>query len=344
VDGYNNKKTDKMIRAPLLAIVLSFGPEAAIAQTPIKLENTASPAPATAAIPRTREGRPDLGGYWQTAFITSTGRMEGAAKLVVSDEEAKELSRRYVEFANSPAAGALVDPDFFVSGVENLAKVKGEWRTSLITMPASGVQAYTSEGKRLDAQRKQWNDAPADGPEMRNLFERCMVGIGSAPMTPVPSTIVRQLIQTPDHLVIASDGNDNRIIGFDTEPRPAAIVSPLGDSTAHWEGDVLVVHTTRLSGEVHKHIITRPESRVIERFQMLSPDELFYQFTVEDTAIYAGPWSAEFVLTRSKERIYEYSCHEHNYSMVNILQAGRVADQKAAKARLAKASGKEKRS
>jgi len=35
------------------------------------------------------------------------------------------------------------------------------------------------------------------------------------------------------------------------------------------------------------------------------------------------------VITRSKERVYEYSCHEHNYSLVNILQAGRVADAKA---------------
>jgi hypothetical protein len=319
----------------LLSIANLAMPALARAQTPIELQGL--PAPASTAIPRTGDGRPDFGGSWQTAFITSTGRMDGATKLVVSDEEAKELSRRYVEFANSPAAGTLVDPDFFVSGVENLARVKGEWRTSLITSPASGIQAYTEEGKRLDAQRKQWNVVPADGPEMRNLFERCMVGIGSAPMTPVPSTIVRQFIQTPEHLVIASDGNDTRIIGFDAQSRPSAIVAPLGDSTAHWEGDILVVHTTKLAGEVHKNIITRPGSRVIERFEMLSPDELFYQFTVEDTAIYAGPWSAEFVLTRSKERIYEYSCHEHNYSMVNILQAGRVADAKA-KAKAGKGS------
>ncbi|HEY7800080.1 MAG TPA: hypothetical protein VIA80_15025 [Hyphomonadaceae bacterium] len=333
-----------MIRASLLAIVLSFAAEAAVAQTgPIELGGIAESA-APRPLPRTPEGRPDFGGNWFTAFITSTGRMDGATKLVASDEEAKELSRKFVDFANSPAAGALVDPDFFVAGVDQLAKVKGEWRTSLITTPASGVQEYTEQGRRLDAQRKQWNQLPAEGPEMRPLMERCVVAIGSAPLTPVPSTIVRQFIQTPDHLVIASDGNDTRIIGFETASRPAAIVAPLGDSTAHWEGDVLVVHTTRLSGEVHKHIITRPESRVIERFEMLGPDELFYRFTVEDTAIYAGPWSAEFVLTRSKERVYEYSCHEHNYSMVNILQAGRVADQKAAKARAAKAPATEKRS
>lgn len=333
-----------MIRAPLLAIVLAFATEAAIAQT-------ATEPAAVRPIPRTTDGRPDFGGYWATAFITSTGRMDGATKLAVSDEEAKELSRRYVEFANSPAAGTLVDPDFFVAGVDKLARVKGEWRTSLITAPASGVQSYTDEGKRLDVERKQWNQLPADGPEMRNLFERCIVGIGSAPLTTVPGTLIRQFVQTPEHLVIASDGNDTRIIGFDASPRPAGLTAMLGDSTAHWEGDTLVVHTTGLSGQVHKQIITRPESRVIERFELIGPDELFYRFTVEDTAIYVEPWSAEFVLQRSRdERVFEYSCHEHNYSMTNILQAGRVADQKAAKARLAQSSkgrmpqGKDRRS
>ena len=334
-----------MIRAPLLAIVLAFATEAAIAQTPIELENAASPMPVAGAIPRTPEGRPDVGGFWQTAFITSTGRMDGATKLVVSDEEAKRLSRGFVEFANSPAAGTLVDPDFFVAGVDQLARVKGEWRTSLITAPASGIQAYTEEGKRLDAERKQWNQSTADGPEMRNLFERCIVGIGSAPLTTVPGTLIRQFVQTPEHLVIASDGNDTRIVGLNAAPRPAGLTAMLGDSTAYWEGDTLVVHTTGLTGQVHKQIITRPQSRVIERFQLINANELFYRFTVEDTGIYAERWSAEFVLQRSSdERVYEYSCHEHNYSMVNILQAGRVADQKAAKARLANAPAKDKRS
>ena len=334
-----------MIRASLLAIVLSFTTEAAIAQTAIELQGITETTAADRPIPRTPQGHPDFGGYWATAFITPTSRMEGATTLVVSDAEAKELSRRFVEFANSPAAGTLIDPDFFVAGVDKLARVNGEWRTSLITSPASGMQNYTPEGKRLDQERRELTARAAEGPEMRPLFERCIVGIGSAPLTTVPGTLIRHFVQTPENLVIASDGNDTRIVGLNAVPRPVGLTAMLGDSTAHWEGDVLVVHTTGLSGQVHRQIITRPQSRVIERFRLISANELLYRFTVEDTGIYVTPWSAEFVLQRSgDERVFEYSCHEHNYSMTNILQGARVADQKATKAKLAKAQGKNSRS
>lgn len=309
----------------ILAICPDASAQSFAAQALIEREGAAE---APRAFPRNLDGRPDFGGQWQTAFITSTGRMEGAKTLVVSEAEANEISRRFVAWAHSDAAGVVVDPDVFVSGVTGLSKVGGEYRTSLITSPADGVQHYTAEGKRLDDAAKDARVRPADGPEMRPLFERCMVGVGSAPLTNVPSTMVRQFVQTPDHLAIYSDGNDLRIVGLNATARPAAITSPLGDSVAHWEGDTLVVHTTRMAGQIHNNIITRPESRVIERFSLTGPDEILYRFTVEDTAIYAEPWSAEFVLQRSDHQVLEYACHEGNYSMINILQAGRVLEKR----------------
>jgi hypothetical protein len=335
-----------MFRASLLTIIAflaipavgQFSPTArANAQTPIEFQG--APAPANRTIPRTAGGQPDFGGFWAHSFITPIGRMEGATKLVLSDEEAKKLSSAWVAEANAPEAGHAVDPDFFVAGVDQLSRVNGEWRTSMI-VTSTGEAPYTEAGKKLDSQRRSWNRQPADGPEMRGLFERCIVGIGSAPLTTVPATLVRQFVQTPSHLVIASDGNDTRVIGLNAAPRPQGILSQLGDSTAHWEGDVLVVQTTGMSGQVHRGIITRPQSRVIERFEMLGADEVLYRFTVEDTEIYSQPWHAEFVLHRSTEKLFEYACHEANYSMTNILQAGRVANAKAQMKEKAKAKAK----
>lgn len=316
------------MRALLLASLLALSPAVAFAQ-PIELQGAPLQNPKQTSIPRTADGHPDFGGFWEHAFITPVGRIEGATKIVVSDAEAKALASAWVAMASSDQLGHAVDPDFFVAGVENLSRVNGEWRTSLIVSPADGLPHYTDLGKRLDAERRSWNNISADGPEMRNLFERCIVGIGSAPLTPVPSKLIRQFVQTSGHMVINSDGNDTRVIGISAAPRPEALTSMLGDSTAYWEGDVLLVHTTGLTGQVHRHLITRPESRVIERFEMIGADEMLYRFTVEDTAIYTEPLIAEFVLHRSKEQVFEYACHEGNYSMTNILQAGRVADRRA---------------
>ncbi|MEQ1610951.1 MAG: hypothetical protein ABL956_18605 [Hyphomonadaceae bacterium] len=61
---------------------------------------------------------------------------------------------------------------------------------------------------------------------------------------------------------------------------------------------------------------------------MISPHEILYRFTVEDTAIYAEPFSAEFVMHRTTDPVLEYACLEGNYSMTNMLQAGRVTEKR----------------
>lgn len=192
-------------------------------------------------------------------------------------------------------------------------------------MPADGVQHYTDEGKRLDAKRKAWSDAPADGHEMRSSFERCLVGFGGAPFTPVPATMIRQFVQTPDHVVLYTETNDVRIAAIGAAHRPAGMISLMGDSTARWDGDTLVIETVGLKDRSQSNLITRPQSRVIEQFSFVSPDEILYRFTVDDPGVYAEPWSAEHVLQRSTRPMYEYACHEGNYGLANILKAGRVA-------------------
>jgi len=69
---------------------------------------------------------------------------------------------------------------------------------------------------------------------------------------------------------------------------------------------------------------------VEERFTRVADDAIFYEFTVDDPAIYTRPWRAEMVLRRTAGPIYEYACHEANYSMVGILAGARRQEAQAA--------------
>ena len=50
---------------------------------------------------------------------------------------------------------------------------------------------------------------------------------------------------------------------------------------------------------------------------MTGPDVLAYTFTIEDPDSFTRPWTAESVLTRTSSQMFEFACHEGNYSMEN---------------------------
>ena len=58
-------------------------------------------------------------------------------------------------------------------------------------------------------------------------------------------------------------------------------------------------------------------------------------FTVEDPPVWTEPWGGEYVWPASDQRVYEYACHEANYSFGGILRGARVLEAEA----LAKTNG-----
>ena len=64
---------------------------------------------------------------------------------------------------------------------------------------------------------------------------------------------------------------------------------------------------------------------------------------MEDSDLYTQPWLAEYSFTLKDTTFYEYACHEANYSMTNILLAGRVADAREAAKSKSKAKPKAKK-
>ena len=69
--------------------------------------------------------------------------------------------------------------------------------------------------------------------------------------------------------------------------------------------------------------VKSPAAVIVERFELASPDELVYRYTVTDPAYYSQPWTAEYSFVRTTEELYEFACHEGNYSMVGMLSGAR---------------------
>ncbi len=72
---------------------------------------------------------------------------------------------------------------------------------------------------------------------------------------------------------------------------------------------------------------------LVERFTRVDADTLEYEFTLTDPAKFTRPWSARIPLTTNQAArgvtqgpLYEYACHEGNYSIANILSGARADD------------------
>jgi hypothetical protein len=286
--------------------------------------------PAHYSVPRTEYGQPDFQGVWATDFLTPLERPANVQQLVVSADEAPAVVRILRDLIPS-----VIDPDVQIHDLQQLARVRGEYRTSVIVDPADGRMPFSQAGLELAAAITTRNAQQFDAAEQRPLVERCLENRGYAPIRPLRVVIPRQIVQDRDHVAIMSEEAVGlRLIRLRGEPLPDAVRSLEGYSIGRWDGDTLVVTTTHLRADdpsrdnLGRPLLLSRNSTITERFTRLSDDELLYRFTVEDAGLYTRPWTGEFVMTRLTGPIYEYACHEGNYSLANSLRGGQA---KAAK-------------
>ena len=241
---------------------------------------------------------------------------------------------------------------FWIDRGTGVFRIDGEWRTSIVTDPPDGRRPpLTAAARARAAERARffrantgtawWLDddldapGPYDDPEIRPLAERCLLGFGSVggpPMLPVLYNNLKKIVQTDDHVLIHVEMvHDARIVRMNQPHAPPEIRSWLGDSVGHWEGDALVVETTNFNDTPALGGASR-NLHVVERFTRIGPEALLYRFTVEDPTVWTAPWSGEYVWPATGDRVYEYACHEANYSFRGILGGARIleADARAA--------------
>jgi hypothetical protein len=124
--------------------------------------------------------------------------------------------------------------------------------------------------------------------------------------------------------------HDARVIRLGGEPLPKNIKKWMGDSIGRYEGDTLVVETTRFH-ESQSYRGSSENLKVIERFTRIAPDKILYKFTVEDPTTFPQPFSGEVAMNKAQGNMYEYACHEGNYALPGILAGAREAEKQAAK-------------
>jgi hypothetical protein len=309
-----------LMTASLFALVLSA--------------QTASKKP----IPRAADGHPDLQGVWTNATLTPMERPASfAGKLNLTEAEAKAFESHAQEELTS--GDGKSDSDFhrragsgetggynavFIDRGTELARVDGVKRSSLVIDPPDGkIPPITPEARqRMQSMRRGSLASAKDRP----LSERCLLSFGSSsgpPMLPVLYNNNYQIVQTADTVVILVEMvHDARIIRLNAEHDPENIRKWLGDSVGHWEGDTLVVDTVHFNDEVNFRGSSK-NLHVIEKFTRTGPNTILYGATLDDPTTWTKSWTIEYPFSATAGPVYEYACHEGNYSIVDVLGGAR---------------------
>ncbi|MXX75603.1 MAG: hypothetical protein F4210_02125 [Holophagales bacterium] len=329
----------------LMAATILIAPAAAVAQDDI---------------PRTASGRPDLSGTYDIATRTPMMRdpKYGDDPYMSAEDAhgiaaATEAGRAQADIPSDPDRKAPPvggdghrsnigghNPFWFDFGTIPF-QIDGKYRNSIITDPPDGrLPPKTDRGRALTPRGLgAYNRNPGgawwietgedlyDEPEVQTLGTRCLyTGGPTVPVRPSAYNNLKTITQTDTHVAIHVEWMHwTRIVRLDSEHAPQEYRSFGGDSVGWWEDDTLVVETTNFLRAPH---VPHEGLRVVERFRRIDADTLFYEFTVEDSD-YTAPYTGSLPWPRTDKRLYEYACHEGNYSMGNMLRGARLLEKEA---------------
>jgi hypothetical protein len=287
-------------------------------------------------------GRQALEGTWNSATVTPIERPAALAdKPYFTPAEAEAWERQVAERNEEPPPQAAADRrgtgtynTFYREFGTRTVRTR---RTSIVTDPPDGrippltPAAAAKRRERLERMKR------AENPEDLGRQDQCLAFLTSGPpLLPYSYNSNYQIVVTPNAVAVHAEMiHDARIVHTDGRPHlPAAIRPPLGDSIGRWEGDTLVVDTTNFRdgagyyGDAGGNFGWDEQLHLVERFSLLDTDTLLYQFEIDNPTAYTRPWKGELTMSRTSDRIYEYACHEANYSLENMLRGYRAAERK----------------
>jgi hypothetical protein len=315
------------------------------------------PAFAQGDVPRTPWGHPDLQGIWDHRTITPLERPEELGdRVFLTEEEAAGLEQAAVDRAvhlltrppERTTAGGSVDsradgtPGFYNDfWLDTGTNTIGTRRTSLIIDPPNGrLPALTDSGsRRIEKNRAYRREHPADSWLDFDATDRCLVGVNNGPpILPAAYNQNLQLVQNEDFVMLLAEMiHTVRVVPLDGRPPLGERIRQwAGDARGHWDGDTLVIETSNFvadrwwtSANPMGRVATSGKLELVERFTRLDSETLEYEVTVHDPDTWSQPWTASIPMRLSDAPLYEYACHEGNYSMPNMLAGERAAEEAA---------------
>ena len=279
-------------------------------------------------------------------------RAKGQAAGIAAGNSQKDPNREAPPAGGDGSGGAAGNVGgyntFWIDMGESVNLVDGKFRTSIISYPENGrypartpkatqrMRQFYSSFSHNDGTASWLNNAsgrgPYDNPENLTLADRCLQGFsstGGPPMLPALYNNHKRIVQGPDSVVILVEMvHDARMVRLNSEHVSEDLRFWMGDSIGWWEDDVLVIETTNFNDTPAQMPGSR-DMQVEERFERVDDRSLKYSFTVTDPTVWKDKWSGEYVWPESDQDVYEYACHEGNYSMGNILRGARRLEREA---------------
>ena len=322
-------------------------------------------------------GYPNLEGIWLDVYATPFERAVelGDREFATAEERVAQDQARMVNPGRNERSGrAARDVAGAYNAVYTSAKPAGP-RTSLVVDPPNGrIPPLVPEAQRQNEALQEWrlmllqntatckNDAPGcaggeygppsprrfddapfyntgrmnrhDGPEDQSLGDRCMRGA-----TPDFNGF-RRIVQGEDSIAMGYDTGQGqgfqRIVYLNGSHPPSQVRLRHGDSRGRWDGDTLVIETTNFSAKFPFRG-SGENRRLIERYTRVDEDTLEYEMTIEDSTVWAAPWTMRQELKRQSDEqnriYYEPRCHEGNYGLPALLVGARMDEQAFAEGR-----------
>ena len=135
-----------------------------------------------------------------------------------------------------------------------------------------------------------------------------------------PDANLIRITQAPDYIAIVQEKyHETRVIALNGGPRRSpAIRTWTGESRARWDVDTLVVETVGFPRQLQLAARFDENLRFVERFALVGPKTLVYEFTVDNPTYFTAPWTVRLPMTRTGEELYrvrmprrELLAHEH---------------------------------